>query len=237
MKTIGLIGGLSWESTVEYYRLLNEGVREKLGGLHSAKILMYSVDFAEIRPLQAEGRWDEATEVMIGIARKLEQGGADLLLIGANTMHRMADEVQAAIGIPLLHIADGTAEAIKAQGLETVGLLGTIYTMEHDFYRGRLENLHGLNVVLPNAPDRQLVNAVIYNELCIGQFLPASKAAYLRVIDDLIARGAQGIILGCTEIGLLIKPQDVRVPVFDTTVLHAHAAVTAAVGEEQFELV
>jgi len=230
MKTIGMIGGMSWESSLEYYRIVNETAKARLGGLHSAQTLMYSVDFAEIEVLQSEGRWDEATDVMIDAAQRLERGGADLLVICTNTMHKMADAVQAAVRIPLLHIADATAAQIKQQGLETVGLLGTRYTMEQEFYRGRLEQKHGLRVLVPDADGRALVNRVIYEELVLGEIKAESKADYLRIIDALVADGAQGIILGCTEIGLLIQQEDCAVPVFDTTTIHAVAAVEAALA-------
>lgn len=231
MKTIGMIGGLSWESSAEYYRILNETVRERCGGLSSAQTLLWSFNFAEIERLQQAGKWDEATQRMTDAAQRLERGGADLLIICSNTMHRMASEVQAAVSIPLLHIADPTAARITQAGLKCVGLLGTRYTMEQDFYRGRLEKLHGLRVVIPNVDDRAVVNRVIYQELVLGRIEGASKAEYLRVIADLIARGAEGIILGCTEIMLLIQQDDCSVPVFDTTTLHVIAAADAALGE------
>jgi aspartate racemase len=228
MKTIGLIGGLSWESSAEYYRFINVAARERLGGLHSAQSLMFTFDFAEIETLQHEGRWDEATARMIDAARRLERGGADFLLICSNTMHRMADEVQAAVSIPLIHIADPTAQQIKAQGIETVGLLGTRYTMEQDFYKGRLISRCGLNVLVPDADDIQVVNRIIYDELVQGIISPESKREYERVIDRLVFAGAGAVILGCTEIGLLIKPEDCPVPAFDTTRIHALAAVEMA---------
>lgn len=231
MKTIGLIGGMSWESSIEYYRIINETVREKLGGLHSAKSVMYSVDFAEIQSLQHQGEWEQATQFMIEAAKHVEEGGADFILICTNTMHQMADEVQAHLRIPLLHIADSTAEKIKAQGLKKVGLLGTRYTMEGDFYKGRLVNTHDLEVIVPMEEARELVNRVIYDELVMGKLRPTSKAKYVAIIDRLVARGAEGIILGCTEIGLLIKQEDAQVPVFDTTLIHAKAAVAYALGE------
>ncbi len=228
MKTIGLIGGLSWESSVEYYRMINEAVRKRLGGLHSADCLMYSFDFAVIEHLQAAGDWDTATARMVEAARRLERGGADNLIICSNTMHRMADAVQAAVGIPLIHIADPTAEAIAAAGMDTVALLGTIYTMEQDFYRGRLESKYGLRVLTPDAADRQTINRIIYDELVLGVVKPESRAAYVEIIGKLAALGAQGVILGCTEIMLLIRPADSPIPTFDTTTLHAQAAVSAA---------
>ncbi|OKJ13703.1 aspartate/glutamate racemase family protein [Kitasatospora sp. CB01950] len=227
MKTIGLLGGMSWESTAEYYRLLNELTRERLGGLHSAKCVLYSVDFAEIEQLQAAGRWQEAGELLAAAARSVEAAGADLLLICTNTMHKVADQVAAAIGIPLLHLADATAEAVLAAGVERVGLLGTAFTMEQDFYRERLAG-HGLEVIVPDAAGRELVHRVIYQELCLGVVREESRAAYRGVIAELVAAGAQGVILGCTEIELLVGAEDSPVPVFPTTRIHASAAVAAA---------
>ncbi|MCK7624529.1 aspartate/glutamate racemase family protein [Streptomyces sp. RS10V-4] len=229
MKTIGLIGGMSWESTAEYYRLLNELTRERLGGLHSAKCVLYSVDFAEIERLQTEGRWDEAGELLAEAAKALEAAGADLLLICTNTMHKVADRVSAAVGVPLLHLADTTAEAVRAKGLRRIGLLGTAFTMEQDFYRGRLAG-HGLDVLVPDAAGRRTVHRVIYEELCLGVVKEESRDAFRSVIDDLIAAGAEGVVLGCTEIELLIRPQDSPVPVFPTTRLHAEAALTHALA-------
>ncbi|MBS4059991.1 MAG: aspartate/glutamate racemase family protein [Bacteroidetes bacterium] len=228
MKTIGMIAGMSWESSLEYYRLVNEGVKAGLGGLHSAKCVLISVDFAEIEVLQREGRWDEATQAMIDVARQVQAGGADFLLICTNTMHKMAEEVQASIDIPLLHIADAAAEAIKARGLRKVGLLGTRFTMEENFYRGRLAEKYGLEVLIPTDADRAIVHRVIYEELVLGTIVPASKVEYQRIIESLINQGAEGIILGCTEIGLLIKDEDSRVPLFDTTRIHTLAAVEMA---------
>jgi len=228
MKTIGMIGGMSWESSLEYYRIINEAVKQQLGGLHSAKSVMASVDFAEIEVLQRGGRWQDATMVMIEVARAVEAGGADFLIICTNTMHKMADEVQNSISIPLLHIADATAEAIQAQGLQRVGLLGTRFTMEQDFYRGRLVEKYGLDVLLPDRADREIVHRVIYDELVLGKILPASKAEYLRIIAGLAKAGAGGIILGCTEIGLLVSQADSTLPLFDTTRIHALAAVKYA---------
>ena len=232
MKTIGILGGMSWESSIEYYRIINEEVNHRLGGVHSAKILMYSVDFAEIEALQHAGRWDEATAFMVDAAQRIERGGADFLVIATNTMHKMAEEVAAAIGIPLLHIADATAERIKAQGLRKVGLLGTRFTMEEDFYRGRLERKHGLTVLIPDKADRDEVHRVIYEELVVGRIVPASRQRYIAIMERLIGQGAEGIILGCTEIGLLVKDGDVPVPLFDTTRIHAEAAVDWALAEE-----
>jgi aspartate racemase len=229
MKTIGMIGGMSWESSAEYYRIINQTVKERCGGLHSAQTLMWSFDFAEIEALQSSGQWDEATKRMIDAAQRLERGGADLLIICTNTMHKMADAVQSAVRIPLLHIADATAVKIKEAGLQTIGLLGTRYTMEQEFYRGRLEQ-QGLNVLVPDADDRLVINRVIYEELVLGKIETSSKAEYIRIIHQLIANGAQGIILGCTEIMLLIQQTDCAVPVFDTTTIHAVAAVTMALS-------
>jgi len=228
MKTIGLIGGMSWESSIEYYRLINETVKARLGGLHSAKILMYSVDFAEIEPLQHQGKWAEATERMIGVARHVEDGGADFIVLCTNTMHKTADEVEKNISIPLLHIADATAQAIQAQGMGKVGLLGTRFTMEDDFYKGRLSDRHGLEVGVPAEDERQAVHQIIYDELCVGEIRQASRERYKDIMDNLVRRGAQGIILGCTEIGLLVGQEDASVPVFDTTKIHAEAAVEFA---------
>jgi aspartate racemase len=228
MKTIGMIGGMSWESSIEYYRIVNETVKEKLGGLHSAQSVMVSVDFSEIERLQHAGRWDEATQAMIAAARHVEAGGADFLVICTNTMHKMADEVEAAIGIPLLHIADATADVIKKQGLSKIGLLGTKFTMEEDFYRGRLVEGHGLDVLIPDTEDREIVHRVIYDELVLGEIKAESRDQYRRIIEKLIAAGAQGIILGCTEIGLLVKENDSSVPLFDTTYIHAVSAVELA---------
>lgn len=228
MKTIGMIAGMSWESSLEYYRLVNQGIKARLGGLHSAKCVMVSVDFAEIEVLQREGRWQEATQAMIAVARQVQAGGADFLLICTNTMHKMAEEVQASLDIPLLHIADATAGAIKAQKLTKIGLLGTRFTMEEMFYRERLAEKHNLQVLIPNETDRAIVHRIIYEELVLGKILPESKAEYLRIIESLAAQGAEGIILGCTEIGLLIKDEDCRLPLFDTTRIHALAAVEMA---------
>jgi aspartate racemase len=228
MKTIGLIGGMSWESSIEYYRIINETVREKLGGLHSAKSVMVSVDFAEIEVMQHEGRWDEATQALIKAAQQVERGGGDMVLICTNTMHRMADDIQDNISIPLLHIADATAKEIRSAELQTIGLLGTRYTMEMDFYRGRLSEQYGLRVLIPSESQRDIVHHVIYDELVQGKILPQSKSNYIKIIEDLQNRGAQGIILGCTEIGLLVQEQDSSLPLFDTTHIHAVSAVEYA---------
>ncbi len=236
MKTIGLLGGMSWESSIEYYRIINEAVRDRLGGLHSAKGLMYSVDFAEVEALQREGRWDEAARVMVDAARSLEQGGADFVVICTNTMHKLADEVQGRIGIPVLHIADATAESVRKCGIRRVGLLGTRFTMEEDFYRGRLVRRHNLDVLIPEETDRAIVHRVIYEELVVGAIKPDSREEFRRIIEGLVRRGAEGIILGCTEIGLLVKDEDSGVPLFDTTRLHALAAVEHALrGADQGE--
>lgn len=231
MKTIGLIGGMSWESSVVYYRLLNEAVRERRGGLHSACCVLYSVDFAEIEALQHEGRWEDATALMVDAARRLERAGAELLLIATNTMHRMAEAVEKACPVPLLHIADATAEQIKTDGLGHVGLLGTRYTMEQDFYRGRLEQRHGLSVLVPAAAGRELVHRAIYDELCVGVLNESTRQGFREVMARLVEEGAQAIILGCTEIGLLVKPGDAPVPLYDTTAIHARRAVEQALQE------
>ncbi|MEU1895817.1 aspartate/glutamate racemase family protein [Streptomyces pristinaespiralis] len=229
MRTIGLIGGMSWESSAEYYRLLNELVRDRLGGLHSARCVLHSVDFAEIEQLQTAGEWERAGEILASAARGLEAAGADLLLICTNTMHKVAGQVEAAVRVPLLHLADATAEAVKARGLTRVGLLGTAFTMEQDFYRARLAR-HGLEVLTPDAEGRALVHRVIYDELCLGVVRDESRARYQDVIGELVAAGAEGVVLGCTEIELLIGPDDSPVPVFPTTRLHARAAVEAALA-------
>lgn len=228
---IGLIGGLSWESSAEYYRLINEMVRLRLGGLRSARCLLWSFDFGEIESLQHAGEWDEANRLMIDAARRLERGGADFFLICSNTMHRMADEIAAAVKIPLLHIADATGNRIVAQSIKRVGLIGTAFTMEQDFYKGRLQSRFGLDVIVPQAQDRALVHRVIYDELVQGKALPQSRAAYRDVIARLVERGAEAVILGCTEIMLLVGPQDSAVALFDTTRIHAEAAVERALGE------
>lgn len=218
---------MSWESSLEYYRLVNTLTKNRLGPLHSAKSLMYTVNFAEIEALQRSGRWDEAAIILTDAARRLERGGADCIVLCTNTMHKLADELHAATHLPFIHIADATAERVKAKGVRKVGLLGTTFTMEEAFYRGRLERF-GLEVLIPDAPDRALVHRVIYDELCQGKIVPASKAEYVRVMQNLVAQGAEGIILGCTEITLLVGQADVSVPVFDTTAIHAEAAVEFA---------
>lgn len=233
MKTIGLLGGMSWESSIEYYRIINELTRAKLGGLHSAKSVMVSVDFASIEELQSQNKWDEATKRMIASAQQVEAAGADFLLIATNTMHKMYDEVQAALDIPMLHIADATAEKVMEFGLKKIGLLGTTYTMEQDFYKYRLNHNYELTVLVPDKTDRQIVNEIIFDELVQGVKKPDSKAEYLRITDNLINMGAQGIILGCTEIPLLIDASDIPVPTFDTTYIHAEMAVEIALGERE----
>lgn len=230
MKVIGLIGGMSWESTVPYYRLINEGVKARLGGLHSAKIVLYSVDFAEIERLQHRGEWDEAGALLADAARALERAGADFVVLCTNTMHKVAPAIEAAVAIPLLHIADPTAAAIHQAGLSCVGLLGTRFTMEQDIYRARLTDRHGIDVVIPDDDDRALVHRVIYEELCLGRVEEASRLAYRDVIQRLVAQGAQGVILGCTEISMLVGVEDAAVPLFDTTGLHAAAAVQVALA-------
>ncbi|MFF3244425.1 aspartate/glutamate racemase family protein [Streptomyces sp. NPDC002870] len=227
MKTIGLIGGMSWESSAEYYRLINELVRRRLGGLHSAKCLLHSLDFAEIEELQVAGEWQSAGEILAEAARGLQAAGADLLLICTNTMHKVAGQVEAAVSVPLLHLADATADALRAAGIGRVGLLGTAFTMEQAFYRDRLAG-HGLDVLTPDGEGRALVHRVIYEELCLGVVREESRAAYQDVIGKLVAAGAEGVVLGCTEIELLIRDEDSPVPVFPTTRLHAEAAVDAA---------
>lgn len=231
MKVIGLIGGMSWESSAEYYKILNETVKEILGGLHSAKCIMYSVDFEEIEQLQHAGKWEEATTYMIDAAQRVEKAGADFVLICTNTMHKMADDVQSAIGIPLLHIADATAEKINEEGLNTVGLLGTKFTMEEDFYKGRLKEKFGLVVVIPEEDERTTVHDIIYNELCLGEIRESSREKMKKSIEHLVSKGAEGVILGCTEIPLLVKQKDAAVPLFDTTLIHAQAAVDRALQE------
>jgi len=225
MKTIGMLGGMSWESSLEYYRIVNESVKARLGGFHSADCLMYSVDFDEIEALQHQDRWDELTDMMIAAAKRIEAGGAEMLIICTNTMHMMAPEMQAAIDIPLLHIADAAGEAIKTQELHTVGLLGTKFTMEGDFYRHRLNERFGLEVLIPDEADRETVHNTIYGELVKGVINPDSRRAFLTIIEKLKGKGAQGVVLGCTEIPLLVKQADVDMPVFDTTRIHAEAAV------------
>lgn len=231
MKTIGLIGGMSWESTREYYRIINETVKEKLGGLHSAKIILYSVDFEEAEKLQHQGEWEKLTELMIDAAKRVEKGGADFILLCTNTMHKMANEVQNNIKIPLLHIADATAKKIREKDLKKIGLLGTKFTMEEYFYKGRLAAKYSLDVIIPYEKERLIVHDIIYNELCLGYIKHYSKEQLKKIIQNLVANGAEGIILGCTEIPLLIKQEDAEVELFDTTLIHARAAVKLALKE------
>ena len=230
MKTIGLIGGMSWESSAHYYRLLNEAVKARLGGLHSAKCLLASVDFAEIEPLQRAGRWDEAGDILNRAALGLERAGADLLLICANTMHKVAEQTLRGVRIPLIHIADATAARVRAAGVRRVALLGTRYVMEQDFYRQRLADRYGLEVLVPGPADRAEVNRVIFEELCLGRTEPASKARYVAIMEALVRDGAEGVIAGCTEITMLVQQPDVSVPLFDTTEIHALAAVERALA-------
>jgi aspartate racemase len=232
MKTIGMIGGMSWESSIEYYRIINETVRAELGGLHSAKSIMVSVEFAEIEALQHQNRWDEAAEILIDAGRRLESGGADFAIICTNTMHKLYDKIQQNVQIPLLHIADATAESIKAQEIQKIALLGTRFTMEENFYKGRLVDNYGLEVIIPSSEDMQIVHRIIYEELCAGIIKSNSKQRYRDIIRRLVQEGAEGIILGCTEIGLLVKQEDSPVPLFDTTEIHAKAAVKYALENE-----
>ncbi len=228
MKTIGLLGGMSWESTALYYSHINELVKEKLGGLHSAKIAMVSVDFQEIEILQHAGEWDATGEILAKASQQIEAAGADFLLICTNTMHKVAPQIEAAIEIPLLHIADATAERIKAEGIQNIGLLGTRFTMEQEFYAGRLKEKHGLRVILPSEEDREIVHRVIYEELVLGIVRDESRREYLRIMDDLRAQGAEGVIEGCTEIVMLVQQAHTDIPLFDTTSIHAEAAVEMA---------
>ena len=232
MKTIGLLGGMSWESTATYYRLLNETVRERLGGLHSAKIALYSVDFVEIERMLHRGEWDDAGRALAEAAGRVEAAGADLLVLCTNTMHKVAPEIERAISIPVLHIADATAIEIKAAGMARVGLLGTRFTMEEEFCRGRLIEQHGIDVLIPDGAERETVHRVIFDELCVGKVLTASRADLVRIIDKIAARGAQAIILGCTELSLLVRPEDSTIPLFDTTAIHARQAVERALEGE-----
>ena len=230
VKIIGLIGGMSWESTVPYYRVINETIKARLGGLHSAKLVLYSVDFHEVERLQHSGDWEAAGTLLAEAARALEAAGAELIVLCTNTMHKVAPAIEAAVRIPLLHIADPTAEDIKRAGFATVGLLGTRFTMEQAFYKERLRERHGLQVVIPTQRDRELVHRVIYEELCLGQVLPESRAECKRVIADLVAHGAEAVILGCTEIALLVTQHDSPVPLFDTTGIHARKAAEVALS-------
>ena len=228
MKTIGLLGGMSWESTALYYRQINEGVKEKMGGLHSAQIAMYSVDFQEIEELQHAGQWDATGEILSRAAEQVQNAGADFLLICTNTMHKVAPQIESAVDIPLLHIADATAERIKSQGIKNIGLLGTRFTMEQDFYARRLRDAYDLNVILPSKQDREIVHRAIYDELVLGVVRDESRLEYLRIMDALQAEGAEGVIEGCTEIVMLVQQEHTDIPLFDTTSIHAEAAVEMA---------
>lgn len=231
MKTIGLIGGMSWESSIEYYRIINEITKARLGGFHSAKSLMISVDFAEIEVLQQQGAWQAAGEILADAAQSLERGGADFIVLCTNTMHNVADAIQSSIQIPFLHIADATAAHIQTLGLKKIGLLGTRFTMEQDFYKSRLVEQFSLDVLIPDDADRKIVHRIIYDELVKGVILPASKARYLEIIQKMQSQGAEGVMLGCTEIGLLVQDGDCEIPLFDTTQLHAIAAVGYALAD------
>lgn len=231
MKTIGLIGGMSWESTITYYKIINNTVKERLGGLHSAKIILYSVDFAEIEECQSRGDWDKSAEILLGAAQSLEKGGADFILICTNTMHKVAPKIQEKINVPIVHIADATADELKKNHIHKVALLGTKYTMTQDFYRARICS-NGIEVLIPEEPDVEIINRVIYDELCLGKVCDASRKDFIRIIDSLKARGAEGVILGCTEIGLLIGQEDSSLPVFDTTKIHAHIATLRALEDK-----
>lgn len=230
MKTPGLIGGMSWESTATYYQIINETVKKQLGGLHSAQCLLYSVDFAEIEKYQTNGEWEKGGEILAGVASRLEKAGADFIVICTNTMHKVAPQIQSKIGIPILHIAEATADELVKNSIKTVALLGTKYTMTQDFYKEKLVS-RGIEVLIPDEADIETVNAVIYNELCLGVISETSKAAYLQIIDKLARRGAQGVILGCTEIGLLVNQSDTAVPLFDTTVIHATRTAMLSIEE------
>lgn len=230
MKTIGLIGGMSWESSLEYYKIINETVKSKLGGLHSAKCLMYSVDFNEIELLQHQNRWNELTDIMVSTADVLKKGGADFIVICTNTMHKMADDIGNRVGIKVLHIAEVTGEEIVKKGLKKVALLGTKFTMEQDFYKKVLEDKFNIEVLIPDEDERNAIHDIIYNELCKGIINESSKKEYIEIINNLVSKGAEGIVLGCTEIPLLIKQEDVNVPIFDTTTIHAISAVEYALG-------
>jgi aspartate racemase len=233
MRTIGLLGGMSWESTVTYYRLLNEAVRDRLGGLHSAQLVLYSVDFEPIERMQHEGDWRGAARVLAEAASRVEAAGADFLVLCTNTMHKVAPEIERAVNIPLLHIADATAQEIKGAGIDRVGLLGTKFTMEQEFYRDRLVEQHGIQVLIPNDRERETVHRVIYEELCVGETRDDSRAEYVKIIERLAARGAEAVVLGCTEISLLLRPDDSPIPLFDTTASHARRAVDCALDGDQ----
>ena len=229
MKTVGLLGGMSWESTVTYYRAINEGVKNALGGLHSAKIAMYSVDFEPLEKLVHEGDWEAAAKILSQAAQSIQSAGADFLLLCTNTMHKVAPQIEKAIKIPLLHIADATAEVLVRKGIKTAGLLGTAFTMQQDFYKGRLKEKYRLDVLVPDEEDRQMVHKIIFHELCLGKIQADSKTEYLRIIDRLVDRGAEAVILGCTEIGMLITQDDTKAALFDTTAIHAGKAVDYAI--------
>ncbi|WP_045483235.1 aspartate/glutamate racemase family protein [Vibrio owensii] len=231
MKTIGLIGGMSWESTANYYQIINREVKARLGGLHSGKVCLYSVDFAEIETLQHQGRWEDTATILSHAAKSVEAGGADFILICTNTMHKVADQIQQAVNVPLVHIADATAEKLVADGIKKVGLLGTRFTMEQDFYKQRLIDKFGVDVVVPSSDDQTIVHEVIYNELCKGEVLEDSRQQYLAIINKLVEEGAEAVILGCTEIAMLVEPQHTDVKLYDTTEIHAKAAVEAALNE------
>lgn len=231
MKTIGMLGGMSWESTVSYYKAINDGIRNTLGGLHSAKICLYSVDFAEIEKLQHQGLWDETSEILSKAAQSIEAGGADFLLICTNTMHKVAEEIEASISIPLLHIADATAEKLVFDNIKRVGLLGTKFTMDQDFYKGRLIEKFGIEVIVPEAGQQQTIHDIIYSELCLGKIMDESRDKYLEIINHLYAQGAEAVILGCTEIALLVHQSHTKVPLYDTTEIHAAQAVRFAISE------
>jgi aspartate racemase len=228
MKTIGMIGGMSWESSLEYYRIVNETIKEELGGFHSAQCVLYSVNFEEVEKLQHQGDWESLTRLMIDAAQRVKKAGADFLIICTNTMHKMADEVQEATRIPLLHIVDVTAAAIRANGQAKVGLLGTKFTMEQDFYKGRLNQRHEIDVLIPDDKERQVIHDILYNELCLGDIKELSREKFKDIIQGLVGRGAQGVILGCTEIPLIVSQKDCEIPLYDTTTLHAKAAVAFA---------
>ena len=230
MKTIGLLGGMSWESTALYYQWINELVKEQMGGLHSARIAMVSVDFQEIEELQHKNKWDVSGEILSKAAQGIEAAGADFLVICTNTMHKVAPQIEEAIGIPILHIADATAEEIKKQGMKTVGLLGTKFTMEQEFYAGRLQELHGLKVLIPNQEDREIVHRIIYEELVLGKVKEQSREEYLRIMNKLRDEGAEGVIEGCTEIVMLVEQKHTEIPLFDTTAIHARKAVEDALA-------
>ncbi|WP_045462963.1 aspartate/glutamate racemase family protein [Vibrio hyugaensis] len=231
MKTIGLIGGMSWESTANYYQIINREVKARLGGLHSGKVCLYSVDFAEIETLQHQGRWDDTATILAQAAKSVEEGGADFILICTNTMHKVADQIQLAVNVPLVHIADATAEKLVADGVKRVGLLGTRFTMEQDFYKLRLIDKFGIDVVVPSADDQTIVHEVIYNELCKGEVRDDSRQRYLTIIDKLVDQGIEAVILGCTEIAMLVEPKHTNVTLYDTTEIHAKAAVHKALRD------